>query len=254
MTIYSSTATANGTAYTSVGPPSLVTSTASATATSSKSEDDAKEEASKIATQVANSVASNNANIINQTLTLSSASVRGAFVIFNTKFFIQPYTFLSNDTQYLGPFLSGPSLSTNFTKNIYDVDNNIIGKITGQLNGIYDPTERIINGTRQNILEFKQNDKTYNLILHTVFKMKLINNLITNSNPDISPTGITNFTTNNIESDHALYTTILGLVKVYDTISDKFSFFSNVIFKRNTFGPLGERMLSFEKSNLVEMF
>ena len=79
MPSFSASSFANGTAYTSTTPSSLVTATATATATSNVSQQDAQNIADATAQNQANAAAQNDANIISQTLALSSSSLKGQF-------------------------------------------------------------------------------------------------------------------------------------------------------------------------------
>lgn len=79
MSLFKASATASGNAYTNTEPSKLVTSTASATASSNLSQENAQEIANVNAQAVANSVASNDANIITQTLNLTTANLKGFY-------------------------------------------------------------------------------------------------------------------------------------------------------------------------------
>jgi len=79
MSSFSATSTASGKAYTNTDPSSLVTSTATSTASSNVSQENAQQIADTNAQKVANSVAENNANIITQTLNMTTANLKGHY-------------------------------------------------------------------------------------------------------------------------------------------------------------------------------
>jgi hypothetical protein len=83
MSSFSATSTASGKAYTNTDPSSLVTSTATSTASSNVSQENAQQIADTNAQKVANSVAENNANIITQTVNLTTASLKGSYTYLN---------------------------------------------------------------------------------------------------------------------------------------------------------------------------
>ena len=79
MSSFSASSSASGKAYTNTQPSALVTSTATATATSNLSQENAQQIADANAQAVANSVAQNDANIITQTLNLTTSTLKGYY-------------------------------------------------------------------------------------------------------------------------------------------------------------------------------